>query len=181
METSMTMQDMKKLTNLYVERAEIFYELKEYDKCKEDLTKSISLNGAFNPNVFFLLAISHRISGNFELALEIINNLIIILENPLPKYFIERGITYYKLEEYHLAIMDFLQGSIQLMNKPEATRMLALCYEKLGDIDETMKNMILAAKQGDIVAQEYMQKHLIYGDNEDNVFSYQQDKIDLPN
>lgn len=163
----MTTPESGTLSNLYVERAEVYYSLNEYEKCVEDLNRSISLNGAFNPNVFFLLAISHRNSGNCELALEIINNLISISEEPLPKYYIERGITYFKLEKYDLAIIDLQRGLTQFSNNPEATRLLALSYEKLGDVENTLRYMLHASEQGDIAAGKYLKKMGIFLDSDD--------------
>ena len=148
--------EIRSLSLLYFQRAEVYFELKEYEKCIDDLQKSISLNGTFYPNAYFMLAISLRSTGHYEKSIEAINYAISISEKPLPKYFIERGISYYKLEEYNLAIRDFLEGFKYFIIYPEATRILALSYDKIGDIQGTMKNMIRAAEQGDSIAKDYI-------------------------
>jgi tetratricopeptide (TPR) repeat protein len=167
---NITKPDLRKLSSLYFQRAEIYYGLKEYNKCIEDLYKIISLNGngTADSETYFHLAACNRNLGNYNRAIEAISKAIIMSYEPEPRYFIERGLSYYKTERYNLAIKDFLEGLKYFAIHPEATRTLALSYEKLGNIQGTMENMILAAEQGDMVAQEYIKNLGNFMDNEYN-------------
>jgi tetratricopeptide (TPR) repeat protein len=152
------MQEDNIITNLYIQAADIYSELKEYDKHVGELNKPYTPKNAFSPNTYFLLAVSYRNRGNYEKAIQAINKLIEISKSPSPKYYFERGLSYYKLGEYNLATMDFLKVLNDLLLNPEDVRTLALSYEKLGDIQRKMGNMILAAEQGNALAQDYIEK-----------------------
>jgi len=160
--------DKKKLSNLLFERAEIYFELKDYNKCIDDLENVITINGFVNFNAYLLLSISLRNTGNYMKSKEIIDKAIQLSEQPFPKFYIERGITNFRLGDYTQAVRDFLEGLNFTAFYPEANRMLALTYDKLGDIQGTMKNMIMAAEQGDLIAQQYIKKLGNFMDNEYN-------------
>jgi lipopolysaccharide biosynthesis regulator YciM len=75
----------------------------------------------------------------------------------LTSLYYQRAEIYCQLKQYNKSIDDLkriitLNDSVQ----PEIYRKLALCYDNTGNIQGTMENMILAAKQGDKTAKDYI-------------------------
>jgi tetratricopeptide (TPR) repeat protein len=167
---NMESPEIKSLSSLYFQRAEIYYELKQYSNSIEDLKKVVSLNvnGSVKSDTFYHLAVCYRNTDEYEKAVENINKAMVMAGEPVPEYFIERGLSYYKLEKYNPALRDFLEGLKSFAYHPEAIRTLALSYDKLGNIQGTMENMLLAAEQGDSFAKEYIKDLGYFVENEYN-------------
>jgi tetratricopeptide (TPR) repeat protein len=149
--------EIKKLTTLYIERAQVFFRLHEFKKCLESLYKIISINDEVHPDMYYNIACCLRNLGIYKMAIENINKAMVSTIEIIPEYFIERGLTYFMLEKYEIAIRDLEDGLLRIVLHPEAMRTLALCYEKLGKTQKSICVMLLAAMQGDLEAIKLIQ------------------------
>jgi tetratricopeptide (TPR) repeat protein len=153
-----TLQEVKLLTSVYIEKAQVFYKLKEYNKCLEYLYKIISLNVNIHPNMYYNIACCQRELGVYKIAVNSINKAILMSKEFVPEFFIERGLSYYRLGKYEIAVRDLSDGLERIVYHPEGMRTLALCYHKLGKIQESMGIMLLAVEQLDLFAIEFVKE-----------------------
>jgi tetratricopeptide (TPR) repeat protein len=151
-----TNQEVKTLSDLYYQRAEILMGLKQYQKSIDDFKRIISLKVNVKSDVYLKLAECQRKNGEYENAINSINEAMMMSGEPVPEYYIERGLSYFELQKYQVAARDLSDGLNVVIYNPEAIVKLALSYEKLGNLHGTMENMMLAAEQGDSTAIEYL-------------------------
>jgi len=148
--------DVKSLSSLLNKRADIYFELKDYKNALKHMFQILLIGGNVNSELCFQIACCERNIGNYKEAIDFFNVAIKTSYDVQPQYYIERGFAYFMQEEYLFASKDLIKGLKWIIIHPQAVRTLALCYEKLGDITEAMKNMLLAAEQGDQIALDYM-------------------------
>ena len=113
--------------------------------------KNVSITQKQLVDQYFNNALTFMGSGQYQQAAEEWNRLI-LLNASIPEVFANLGFSLFELEKYQAASESFLRATDINPYQVNAYYGLAICYEKLGDIQAAtgaMRSYIHLAKKGD--------------------------------
>lgn len=119
--------------DIYAARGLVYIWTRNYDLALEDYLKAVELNPD-NSGLYHNIGNIYGTKGNLDLAIKWYTKSIEIKDAPLTRR--ARGITYFKLHEYDLAMNDFNRAEEIWPNQDEFLICKASLYGFLGKYDE---------------------------------------------
>jgi len=147
---------------LYLERAQIYFDMEEYKKCVADCKKAISLDDK-DAVAYVLLSCAYNILKEHDKALVNFNKAIELNEKDASAYY-NRGSLYVDINEYDKALADF-NKAIELNEKDaSAYYNRGTLYGNIEEYDKALADFNKAIELNENYVFAYNNRGTLYGD-----------------